>query len=122
MVQGRRKIYNFFLNLEKRHAQESFITSLYGKGELINDNAGIERKIVDFYSNLYQEKNNLLTSCIANFLQSTNPPILKEQETKNLEQPLFKRNFNLPCGICQMKSHQEMMALQKSFIKHFGTI
>ena len=42
MVRGRQKIYNFFLNLEKRHAQESFITSLSENGELINNNTGIE--------------------------------------------------------------------------------
>ena len=87
------KATNFFGNLEKRHAQESFITSLYENGELTNNNTGIERKIFNFYSNLYQEKSNLLPSCIHNFLQSTDLPKLKEQETKNLEQPLSKKEF-----------------------------
>ena len=87
------KSTKFFLNLEKRHAQESFITSLYENGELINNNTGIERKIFDFYSNLYQEKSNLLPSCIDNFLQSIDLPKLKEQETKNLEQPLSEKEF-----------------------------
>ena len=87
------KATNFFGNLEKRHAQESFITSLYENGELTNNNTGIERKIFNFYSNLYQEKSNLLPSCIDNFLQSTDLPKLKEQETKNLEQPLSKKEF-----------------------------
>ena len=32
----------FFLNLAKKHAQESFITILYENGELINSNTGIE--------------------------------------------------------------------------------
>ena len=57
----------FFLNLEKRHAQEFFITILYENGELINNNSGMEQKIFEFYSNLYQEKSNLLPSCIDNF-------------------------------------------------------
>ena len=87
------KSTHFFLNLEKRHAQESFITSLYENGELINNNTGIERKIFDFYSNLYQEKSNLLPSCIDNFLQSIDLPKLKEQEIKNLEQPLSEKEF-----------------------------
>ena len=84
---------NFLKNLEKRHAQESFITCLYENGELINNNTGIERKILDFYSNLYQLKSNLLPSCIDNFLQSIDLPKLKEQETKNLEQPLSAKEF-----------------------------
>ena len=78
MVRGRQKIYIFFLNLERRHAQESFITSLYENGELINNNTGIEQKTFDFSSNLYQEKSNFLPSCINNFLQSIDLPKLKE--------------------------------------------
>ena len=76
------KSTKFFLNLEKRHAQESFITILYENGELINNNTGIERKMFEFYSNLYQEKSNLLPSCIDNFLQSIDLPKIKEQEKK----------------------------------------
>ena len=76
------KSTNFFLNLEKRHAQESFITILYENGELINNNTGIERKMFEFYSNLYQEKSNLLPSCIDNFLQSIDLPKIKEHEKK----------------------------------------
>ena len=34
-VSGRRPTKNLFLNLEKRHAQESFVTSLYENGEMI---------------------------------------------------------------------------------------
>ena len=81
----------FFKNPEKRYAQESFITSLYENGELINNNSGIERKIFYFYSNLYQEKSNLLPSCIDNVLQSIDLPKLKEQEIKNLEQSLSEK-------------------------------
>ena len=88
-----KKSTKLFLNLEKRHAQESSITSLYENGELINNNTGIERNIFDFYSNLYQEKSNLLPSCIDNFLQSIDLPKLKEQETKNLEQPPSEKEF-----------------------------
>ena len=86
-VSGTRPAKNlhFFLNLEKRHAQESSITSLYENGELINSNTGIERKMFDFYSNLCQEKGNLLPSCIDKFLESIDLPKLKEQETKNIE-------------------------------------
>ena len=47
----------------------------------------------DFYSNLYQEKSNLLPSCIDNFLQSIDLPKIKEHEQKNLEQPLSEKEF-----------------------------
>ena len=36
----------------------------------------------EFYSNLYQEKSNLLPSCINIFLQSIDLPKIKEQEKK----------------------------------------
>ena len=83
-----------FLNLEKRHEQESFITILYENGELINNNTGIERKMFELYYNLYQEKSNLLPSCIDNFLQSIDLPKIKEHEKKkNLEQPHSVKEF-----------------------------
>ena len=88
-----KKCTKYFLNLEKRHVEGSFITSLYENGELINNKIGIERKMFDFYSNLYQEKSNLLPSCINNFLQSIDLPKLKEQETENFEQPLSEKEF-----------------------------
>ena len=76
------KFTKSFLNLEKRHEQESFITILYENGELINNNTGIERKMFELYYNLYQEKSNLLPSCIDNFLQSIDLPKIKEHEKK----------------------------------------
>ena len=113
------KSTHFFLNLEKRQAQESFITSLYENGELTNNNTGIERKIFDFYSNLYQEKSNLLPSCIDNFLQSIDPPKLKEQETKNLEQSLSEKEFQSALRNIPNEKSPESDGLTKEFYETF---
>ena len=49
-------------------------------------------------------------------------PKLKEQETKNLEQPLSEKKFQSALQNMPNEKYQVMMALQKSFMKHFGTI
>ena len=88
MVQVWRKIFKFFLNLEKQHTLLNQVrTPLYCEKEVTDKNK-INQELECFYKTLFTEKSKFQKEDINAYLSQINIPILTEKLSQTCEGPI----------------------------------
>ena len=87
------------------------------KGEVMTDNAEIQRIIRDYYEQLYDKKMDNLEE-MDRFLEMFNLPRLNWEETEIMNNPITSTEIEAVIKISQRTKTQDQMASQENSIKH----
>ena len=110
------------MNLEANRATQSVVRKVISNEQEITDISKINNHILQFYQNLFKEKQSTSENRFNSLLNDLNIPSLNSEEMLSCEGNLTEQEIYKSLTILKIISHLVMMGLQKNSVAAFGMI